>query len=161
MADPLPEWVAPYVRGIADQVGLKDWTILCERGDREEGIVASTEVIYGRRLAYIRFRPPFFETENPQEQRNTVAHELLHCHVDPVRAAFDDGVRDSEMLTPAVYNATWNGMRRAAEMAVDGIASAIDKFFPLPPATACSPAVRSAGDASGSPGAEVTDAPAE
>jgi len=75
---------------------------------------------------------PFFAA-TPEGQRNTVVHECLHCHADRVRGAFDDVVRDSHLLTQAVFDAAFNGMRRAGEEAVDGIAAAISKFFPLPP----------------------------
>lgn len=123
--------LAAYFREVADRIGLRDWTI--ELNYEEETPVssahASVECVYGRRLCVVHFGPSFW-TQSREEQRNTVVHELVHCHLDPMDAV----VRDMEtQLGSFVHSVLQDNHHRSVELAADAIATAVAWAFPLPP----------------------------
>lgn len=79
--------LAKYVRAAADALGLRDWTIHLEEGTLPErkGVTegmrwnAACESVPGRKHATLTFAP-YFAEGSPTEVRNTVVHELVHCH---------------------------------------------------------------------------------
>lgn len=146
MTKPLERWpgmslaryreLGTYLRALANDLGLRDWTIhtkytpLDEDGDDSDAN-AKTVVTYGRKHAMIYLARDFNRLPR-EEQRQTLIHELLHCHFDaievPLRSgeplAFYIGEQQAGLLRGVVHE--------RVELAVDGIAESIAPGFPLP-----------------------------
>ena len=128
--------LARYVRHIADEMGLRDWTFEVKVGDPDEedeipncdDALASIECVDGRKFAIITFVPDS-RKQPPEELRDTVVHELIHAHLNPaceiVRVDAKDG------FSQATYEMLMMSFRRSIEYAVDGLAEVISKQFPL------------------------------
>lgn len=114
-----------YVRHLADLCGLKDWKITLEDESPGEGNLGHCHCVYGRRVACIRLA----EHDTIEELRHTIVHELLHCHLDPVRLPLEN-IRSG--IGDMLYNATHNATVDAVEYATDGIATALSAALPLP-----------------------------
>jgi hypothetical protein len=114
---------APYVRQLADLLRLRDWRIdVYEDAPAEPTAIASCAPVEGRKYAVIRLGESFL-TDPPDDQRQTITHELLHCHLGPMVRMIE--VHDG--LPPAA--------KIAMEYCVDGLADAIAPLLPLPPAS--------------------------
>ena len=113
----------PYVRKLADLMRLRDWRVeIAEDAPSDANAIASCNPIEGRKFAVIRLSESFF-TDSRDDQRQTLAHELLHCHTGPLQRLLEA----EESCTPAV--------RHAIEYCVDGLADAIAPLLPDPPAS--------------------------
>lgn len=122
MTDPRRQRFAPYLRLLADLMGLRDWTIeLVHESPCEGDALASVVCVYGRRLARICVSDQFLD-RSPEGQRYVCAHELVHCHMD---AAWMIAI---DSLDHAVHAA----FRRMAEHGIDSIAEAWSVHLPLP-----------------------------
>lgn len=125
------EWtvLAQYLRSCADKLGLRDWTIrlLHDRPNSPE-THAHTECVYGRKLAEIKVCRDFRE-QDPEEQRHTIIHELLHLHTDAADSIVNNEIR--EALGKQTGYVAYEAHHRAIEIAVDDIATAIAQYFPL------------------------------
>lgn len=125
------EWRAlcSYVRFVADRLELRDWTIIVEtEPPPNEEAGASIKPVYGRKRAYLRFRDDFRGAED-LDQIQTVAHELLHCHLDAIETTMDDEAVSGPLGTQA-HALLFSMHRNAIEHAVDAIASAFSHTLP-------------------------------
>lgn len=123
-----------YAAGMADEMGLRDWTIKIEgqHVDGDDGAaMAETRVTYGRKVAVVRFCHDFAEL-TPEEQRHTVVHELLHCHLDQVATPVENGLE--QLIGRPAYTVLFEHVRVAIELAVDAITDVLEPHLPLPPA---------------------------
>jgi hypothetical protein len=120
--------LAKYAGSIAADLGLRDWDIAIRDDPPDDGgALASTECVYGRRQANIRFSPDFAH-HAPEEQRTAVLHELLHVHL----WAADQAVRDGlTVLGSEAREVVYAGYNTAREYAVDAVATAIADRYPL------------------------------
>jgi hypothetical protein len=113
---------ATYVRQLADLLRLKDWRIVVNEDLPPEDSLASCNPVPGRKYAAIRLGESFL-TDDRAEQRHTLVHELLHCHLGPLHRLLE------------AHDATPPSVRLALEYTVDGLADAISPLLPLPPAS--------------------------
>jgi hypothetical protein len=112
----------PYVRQLADVLCLKDWRIeVFDEAPADQTAVASCCPVDGRKYGVIRLSEGFLN-DGPTEQRHTLTHELLHCHLGPMMRVIE---AQHDGLAPAV--------RLAMEYCVDGLADAIAPLLPPPP----------------------------
>lgn len=127
------ERLKDYTMEVRDRLDLVDWTIdfICLPIEDASPIVASCEVIYGRRVAKIQFSRTFAD-QDPESIRETVIHELLHIHFSPIDRLFADELRGA--LSPGEHRMIDTAYNRTREIALDSIAMAIakDKEIPLP-----------------------------
>ena len=115
-------WV-PYVRQLADILHLKDWRIdVYEDAPGDPNAIASCNPIDGRKYAVIRLGESFL-TDTPDDQRQTLTHELMHCHLGPMARM----IESHGDFPPAA--------KLAMEYCVDGLADAIAPLLPMPPAS--------------------------
>jgi hypothetical protein len=115
-------WV-PYVRRLADLLCLRDWRIdVYEDAPSDGSAIASCAPVTGRKYAVIRLSESFL-TDGGPEQRHTLTHELLHCHLGPMARLLEA----NEAMRPSV--------QLAMEYCVDGLADAIAPLLPEPPAS--------------------------
>lgn len=117
-----------YVRFVADEMGLRDWTFNLYYECDEDDCYAVCRTTYGRKQADIRFCDDFRDMK-PDAQRHTVIHELLHCHF----AAAQDLPRNEllRQLGQSAYDLFMGAYRQAQEYGIDGVADAIEKHYPL------------------------------
>lgn len=111
----------PYIRQIADTLHLRDWRIdVIEELPGGSDAIASCAPVAGRKYAVIRLAECFL-TDPPVDQRQTVTHELLHCHFAPMMRLLEA----TESLGAAE--------KLMMEYFVDGLADAIAPLLPMPP----------------------------
>ena len=118
-----------YIRARADDMGLRDWTLIlkAEPLDESDGAYAKVEPVDGQKHAVIHVCKDF-RTETADTQRMAIVHELVHCHMASVqffaRVDLADVVGSAGMLLQ-------KGLERDIEYAVDGIAVAWAEKFPM------------------------------
>lgn len=118
-----------YVRELADLMGLRDWTIQVEvGGDDLVGYAGRCNVPYGQKFATIRLAPSWAK-ETWSELRNTCVHELIHCHMMPIRWSINNV---QNHLSPSMFDMFTGSYTDFEELAVDGIATAWAETLPLP-----------------------------
>jgi hypothetical protein len=118
-----------YVRWVANELGLRDWTFeLVWEPPEEENAVASVQPTEGRKVAVVKFCSDFLELK-PEDQRNCVVHELIHCH----HVGATDMVRLDLLkhLSQQSYEIFWGGFVRQIEYMTDGLAEAFAPHMPL------------------------------
>lgn len=118
-----------YVRDMANRMGLRDWLIEMshDRPDDDQ-CAADVNVIYGRKVAVIRMAPAW-ASEKPESLRATIAHELIHCHLNPMRGVLDNV---QHALGQPVYMTAYNALTDYIEYATDAIATEWAESLPLP-----------------------------
>lgn len=120
--------LAKYIRATADSLGLRDWTFELQHDPCDDEALASVHPCEGRRVATICVCGDF-RSRKRAEQRQTIVHELLHCH----HAAASDIIRVDlvKQLSQSTYDVVFFGFRRQMEYMVDAVAEAIAGHFPL------------------------------
>jgi hypothetical protein len=121
--------IGEYVRWVANELELRDWTIVLshkEPDDPDHG--ASIRPTYGQKKATLKLRNDFFGC-SLEEQRQTIAHELLHCHTSGIRWQFNN---IGNNLSAPLFDAIWSGINDQIEFATEAIADAIAKHLPVP-----------------------------
>lgn len=112
---------APYLRTLADRMGLAHWTIEVSDELPKDSAYACVNAWFGRHGATIRISDKLV-SETPEEQRYSCVHELVHCHLAHVS-------RLSETEITGKAHEAWT---IANEYAVDGLAKVIAASMPLP-----------------------------
>lgn len=118
-----------YLRDLADRMELRDWTVTTMHRPAEERHAASCTCIYGRKVIEVHFGIGF-DKSSPDDQRQTLVHELLHAHMALAQRPLIDA-RDN-------ISKTWVSMLESnvmtgIEYAIDAIADGWAKHLPLPP----------------------------
>jgi predicted metal-dependent hydrolase len=120
-----------YVDALKDQLGLRDWKIIVrEYAPEDEDHMASIGVTRCRKAAAVFFSDQFFR-EDQERQRQCVVHELLHCHFNHARFAFE---MLSQKVHPETYETVFTAIDTHLELGIDGLAEAIAAHYPLPEA---------------------------
>jgi hypothetical protein len=123
-----------YVRAIADQVGLRDWTIELQIGEPAddspafENAMASIECVDGRKYALITVTHALRD-EPREDLRDTICHELIHAHLNAACEVVRVDIR--EWFPQATHILMFEGYRRLTETAVDALAGAVAPHMPL------------------------------
>lgn len=118
-----------YCRDSADAIELRDWHIDLSKEPCDEDSCAQSRCRYGQKRIELRFPDDFPTASSPEDQRDTVIHELVHAHLDPPWKLLDEDVfgllgREARALVVAEFT-------RSIEYAVDGLSRAIAKHLPL------------------------------
>lgn len=113
--------LGPYLRCLADRMGLRDWTVGHDEKDPGGDRHASARWVYGRKRLWVRFSPEF-HADAAEARRQTAVHELIHAHFAPV----DDFLR--EHLGAKAFS----DYRMLSEYGVDALADVIAPHMPLP-----------------------------
>lgn len=120
--------VAEYLAMLQLALRLSDWEILVEFDKPcEEGAVATMTQFEDQYRAAMRFAKDFFDM-SPGEMRQTLAHEMLHCHLFTLH---HNAERTVEALGgKRAVKAFIPGMDAMVEITTDNLANA---FAPLLP----------------------------
>lgn len=129
MTDPRKQRFAAYLRRLADHLHLSDWGVrIDDAGPRDPDDHCTITPIYGRKLAAVRLSEEFLD-EPPDSQRQSLTHELIHCHLQPAWEIARHHLPDESLA----------GFRLMLEYAVDGLADAIAPHMPLMEDEPCQP----------------------
>ena len=118
-----------YIRDLADRVGLKDWRlVLLDEMPANADRAAECHPVYGRRFAQLRFSDDW-ATNDPDQLRRYVVHELLHCHFEPL----DWVVNNTQPgLGNHAFDIVHAAFVDALEVCLDAIATEWAETLPLP-----------------------------
>lgn len=128
MTDEERQIVQAYITTLARQVGLRDWITKLAEEPCEPGNDAQIICTYGQRHLKIRVAAEF-RKETPEDQRDTIVHELVHAHLDPCLSMIDEDLEDQ--LGGAAHALFAAAFRRNLEFGVDGLTKALAKHLPL------------------------------
>jgi CO/xanthine dehydrogenase Mo-binding subunit len=117
-----------YVDEIASLMGLGDWQIIVEPGFAEDGSHGESSIAYGRQAAVLRFGEETF-SQKRDEVRDTVVHELLHCHLERLRV---DHRAATEQLTGQARALARDSFYVSLEQAIDKLAAVFARGKPYP-----------------------------
>lgn len=124
-----------YCRDLADQMGLRDWTITVAveeptSPDRVDDATwcATSNSTPGRKVADLTFSPTIRDWK-PEDVRNTVVHELVHPHFDPLFEMVREDLHTH--VSQSTYDVFCDGARRWLEYGVDAMAEIIAPSLPL------------------------------
>ena len=123
--------LANYLRALADQMDLRDWTVRFIHTPCRDDALAECTVIYGRKWVDVEVNRKFLKM-SPQDQRATLVHELVHCHFDAVEGVMRDA-RQAKALPRRTQALIEQAQHRAIEHGVDAVAEALAPHLPLPP----------------------------
>lgn len=117
-----------YCARIQRIFGLEHWTLTVSASaeDRSE---AGTFIVNNADVAEL-YVPERFWTHAPEEQRRTVAHELLHLHFD--RALLDFYGAVEKIVPEWIVEGIEVTTTRVQERAIERFAVAISSNLPLP-----------------------------
>ncbi len=118
-----------YVRSAADTFGLRDWVTEVSREAADEGHDASADFTFGRRRVSIRFNTEF-RSSQPDAQRDSVAHELVHCYFDSLSDVLRDELSHLGRLNEGELAAIRRAHLRAEELSVDALARLLAPLLP-------------------------------
>ncbi len=147
-----------YLRDLANRLRLTDWVVELHRNTAEAGAWASVNVMETQDTATVRLAWPEFFGASPEDQREHLVHELIHC---VLHRQYDVVEQLAEMWSEnEACQFARTAFRREEEIAAEHLARVIAPFLPLPPSAGEPvPARRDSGpqDAPGS--AQGSDVP--
>lgn len=117
-----------YIRWVANELGLHDWTIHVMHEPAESNKSGNIHCTDGARECFISFAWNF-RSLPAEEQRETVVHELLHAQHATCWHMVQSDL--AEALGKPTYYVFCDSYRRAMEYSVDALAKAIAPRFPL------------------------------
>lgn len=122
-------WLA-YIREIANTLLLHDWDITLSRAISESSIYRAEIALHRERdEANIELSDVWFG-RTPEQQRQTLVHELLHIHTTRLCRVV---TRLHERLGSDVTTYVENAHDEEEEILVDRLARILAPYLPLPP----------------------------
>lgn len=119
-----------YVRRIANALALRDWRFTISDEPCDKDAFACILATAGRKRAGINFAWNFRNLD-PEEQRHTVVHELLHCHFASVNDLISIDLGRVSFLSDHEHDGVFIPFKRLMEYGIDGVADGISDLFPL------------------------------
>lgn len=126
-------WINSYVQILRRKMGLSEWKIDLRDKPCSSDALGECDVIYGQYRATISLNKNY-RKEKPESLRNTIVHELLHCHMSPITEAamstfeaFEEEAHGRKIVQAAI-----NSMEYQTERVIDLIAEVVSPIMPLP-----------------------------
>lgn len=114
-------------------MGLSEWKIDLNDKPCSSDALGECDIIYGQHRATIALNKNY-KKEKAESLRNTVVHELLHCHMSPITESagqvmepFEDDIHGRKIV-----QATINAIEYQTERVIDLIAEVVSPIMPLP-----------------------------
>lgn len=121
MIDPRKQAFLPYLRSLADRMGLRDWEVkVADEPPRDSSASAGVFLPYGMRYVKVHLGESFLDG-TPEERRTTLVHELVHVHFAAASGMAEDLIGDGERKC-------W---LRMFEYGIDAVAEAWAPSLPL------------------------------
>lgn len=142
MTDEEKQAFADYVRAVMDELHLKDWDAnvhfvapslnqshpdALDKDTRN----AQVETTRWRKQASFEFDPDLLPETSPDEIRQTVVHEIIHCHFSEMWHWARITLLDHGDVTQTFYDMFIAGIEQGMEMGVDGVADAVAPHMPV------------------------------
>jgi hypothetical protein len=122
MIDERRKRFGPYLRQLADLMGLRDWTVFIHEDPPDDpSLAAEADCRFGLKRINVAVSEKFLKFD-PEEQRQTLCHELIHAHLAPMHHYLHRVLKDEQ----------WEGYRIPMEYGVDGMAQEWALHLPLP-----------------------------
>jgi hypothetical protein len=126
-------WAA-YIADVQGRMKLGDWEVVLQRQTARAGAEASMGFFGSVRRGWM-YLGKDFEKNSRTEQRITIVHELVHCHMHPLRSylqvQLDSGGDDYNRHRDYVFITL--GHDSHEEYIVEDLARIIAPSMPLPP----------------------------
>jgi hypothetical protein len=126
-------WINSYVQILRRKMGLSEWKIDLNDKPCSSDALGECDIIYGQHRATIALNKNY-KKEKAESLRNTVVHELLHCHMSPITESagqvmepFEDDIHGRKIV-----QATINAIEYQTERVIDLIAEVVSPIMPLP-----------------------------
>ena len=126
-------WINSYVQILRRKIGLSEWKIDLNDKPCSSDALGECDIIYGQHRATISLNKNY-KKEKAESLRNTVVHELLHCHMSPITESagqvmepFEDDIHGRKIV-----QATINAIEYQTERVIDLIAEVVSPIMPLP-----------------------------
>jgi hypothetical protein len=116
-----------YIRWVADQMELRDWTFELDLEPCESHLAGCVVCTNGARHATITVAANF-RGYPPDEQRETIVHELVHVHWETCWKMVQTDLGDA--LGKPVYYVFCDSYRRGMEYGIDSLSKALAKHLP-------------------------------
>lgn len=117
-----------YIRWVANEIELRDWTVELDRDPCDQERAGHAVCVDGQRLVLIAVHANF-RNHPPEEQRETIVHELCHAHHEACWRMVQTDL--AEPLGKIGYYVFCDAYRRSMEYSVDGLAKALAKHMPF------------------------------
>lgn len=119
-----------YLRWMANEMGLRDWTIQLPYGQHpaDPQGAASIEHTYGRKILTVRLCEDF-DSFSLERQRHYIVHELVHTHLDRIGYTVNSLKHVTHDPVFTVFESNFND---DIEYITDAIAEIIAPHMPLP-----------------------------
>lgn len=117
-----------YIRWVANEMNLRDWTVVLDDDPCVEGLDGSASCANSQRHIVIAVAATFRDYP-PAEQRETIVHELLHAHHEYCWRMVQTDL--AEPLGKIAYYMFCDQYRRAMEYTVDALAKTIAPRMPM------------------------------
>lgn len=119
--------VGGWLRASADLLGLRDWRIHASPFPAQSDCLAATHLRHDAEVAWVAVGRDFLAAD-PDDQRITLTHELLHCHVQPIiRMATELVASELGRRTEAVIE---TAIDRVQERSIDRLAAGMAFLLP-------------------------------
>lgn len=121
-------WLEPYVRKLADMMGLPHWVIELKEGWPDEA-GRGTICVFRNNNYYTADLSFHEDAYSDDDLRSGVAHEMVHL----LTRDYDQALSSIEgQLLPATWAVLADRMQHEMEQAVDAIARAWAETLPIP-----------------------------
>lgn len=125
------EVVQTYLNEIKDFLGLKDWIIELDRTEpKSDNSWAEVTVCDAHDTAWVRIAYPSFFEQKPEDQRQWLIHEVMHCHFDRIQEVMRKLEKHTENSSAMEFAKDQH--MTEIEFSTDRIARVLAPFFPLP-----------------------------
>lgn len=125
-----------YVDDVRGRMNLGQWSLRLSdqhpENDRQAGtdVIGRIDPVDGRYLAVIRLALRFWD-DSPEEQRETVVHELAHLYHQPMTGPLEFGPVE-KLIGTAAWAILRDVIDRGAEQMTDHLTKVLAEFMPLP-----------------------------
>jgi hypothetical protein len=121
-----------YILNMAERLHLRDWEIDFSRDDTDgDKTLASASLQYEAKRVTIQVSAGFRESLNAYEQRETIIHELLHCHLWSANCVVARDLWNTRALSESTHRLLQESFQRQEELAINAISAAIAQHYPL------------------------------
>lgn len=123
-----PQWVKDYVVKLQGELKLAHWTINFGKTYCSDIAMAEIQISPAQHTATITLSNEWRKW-NPSVMRSTIAHELMHCHVNPINELAEEHLDE---LAPRTAEERKMGLNYVNERVTDALAEMIAPHLTLP-----------------------------
>jgi|688.fasta_scaffold268929_3 hypothetical protein len=126
-------WINSYVQIVRRKMNLGEWKITLYRKPCANDSLGECDVTYGQHCAVISLHKDY-RKEKPENLRNTIVHELLHCYFSPITEAAMQALEpfEEDVHGRKIIQSTVNSVEYQIERVIDRLSDIIAPTMPLP-----------------------------